>query len=585
MYINQMVNKFWRGGKYRRTPDELGTNSFKRISFYIFYAVIGSVFVGLLLYLSGFKYTLFSIIDFFSFCYFFAFFVGNRYIRAFYIAPLIIIVSQVLSVSVSGNYVVPLTLLNAGEFYALGLETLLRIIFLFFVLLVTGALLVVKARGLNLKSYVKFIFIVASILTLAYNHAQSPILNSINCLSKVFNQLTFGTDSVKRYVAQKKYFKEYVYSKDNIKGRNAELVKQYSLKGKNVIVFFIEGFNYNNLSRVNNFENLTPNIDELAESSLSFKNYYNHTAATFRGLRGQLTSSYQFIGGYYGEKGIGIAQISGDKIRSRYKNTLYSMSDILKKHNYDSYFVLPHSEKSNLATMFQTLGFNKVIGCEYSSECDVKSPVEVRHLSDKSLFLSLKNMLLKLNKGKNFFIGFYNLGTHIGQNSPDEKYSKNIPILNAIYNFDYQFGKFYSWFKESEYYDNTAIIITADHSAFPSKERVTEFGQNSIYEGIFVNKIPFIITFKDYVFSEIDVKGKNSIDFAPTVLNLLDINSGENYFLGCSLFEECDKKFEYYESIGESFYNTENNSLKTISKNDVYKKRILNFFHLSDSSN
>lgn len=69
-------------------------------------------------------------------------------------------------------------------------------------------------------------------------------------------------------------------------------------KKPNVIVIFTEGMSFNVIDSVNNLGlGVTPKLDEIMKKSFFFINYYNHTAATFRGLRGQLTSAYQFKDG------------------------------------------------------------------------------------------------------------------------------------------------------------------------------------------------------------------------------------------------------------------------------------------------
>lgn len=69
-----------------------------------------------------------------------------------------------------------------------------------------------------------------------------------------------------------KYTKEIVtndsYSHEIINGN-----------GKNILVIFIEGMSSLVISK-----ELTPNLYEFRKKSISFNNYYNHTAATFRGL-------------------------------------------------------------------------------------------------------------------------------------------------------------------------------------------------------------------------------------------------------------------------------------------------------------
>src|SRR3546814_1683968 len=45
------------------------------------------------------------------------------------------------------------------------------------------------------------------------------------------------------------------------------------------------------------YPGLTPNLQALAGDTMVVDNYYNHTAATYRGLQGQMTSGFPRYGG------------------------------------------------------------------------------------------------------------------------------------------------------------------------------------------------------------------------------------------------------------------------------------------------
>jgi hypothetical protein len=85
--------------------------------------------------------------------------------------------------------------------------------------------------------------------------------------------------------------------KENIDGTDIYIQLKENKK-PNIIIIFTEGFSAEVLDVYNNLDlNLTPNLNKLYERSLVFNNYYNHTAATYRGLRGQMISGYQFLDG------------------------------------------------------------------------------------------------------------------------------------------------------------------------------------------------------------------------------------------------------------------------------------------------
>ena len=107
-------------------------------------------------------------------------------------------------------------------------------------------------------------------------------------------------------------------------------------------------------------EKLTPHTFELRDRSVSFENYYNHTAATFRGIRGQLISGFQLLGGSYG--GQGIAEINKKAVDEHFKGRTESLPLILRKNGYQTVFLSPHPESDNFQTFVKGIGFDEVIG-------------------------------------------------------------------------------------------------------------------------------------------------------------------------------------------------------------------------------
>ncbi|PKB85926.1 hypothetical protein A8A01_31355, partial [Ewingella americana] len=323
---------------------------------------------------------------------------------------------------------------------------------------------------------------------------------------------------------------------------------QYFGKGtpKNVIVIFTEGMSSHVVDRENNLGlGVTPNLDSLYSQGLIFKNYYNHTAATFRGLRGQLSSAYQYRDGVDG-KGEGFFQIDSDKVKKTYDHRLISLPEILNEHGYSTYFIAATEDKSNLNALLRTMPFEKVFGMEDFGWH------ENDRMSDKKIFSALREVVSQ-QKNKPFFIGMYSSGTHHGMDSPDERYKNGQnPFYNKFYNYDFQLGEFIKWFKSSPYYDNTLLIITADHSSFPVPQFKSSFNTTTDF---FVDSIPLVMIGANVKHLILDAKGNNSLSLAPTILQILNVNNAPNYFLGCSLFDlKCSSPFSHLSVIGDSYY-------------------------------
>jgi phosphoglycerol transferase MdoB-like AlkP superfamily enzyme len=315
-------------------------------------------------------------------------------------------------------------------------------------------------------------------------------------------------------------------------------------KKPNIILIFAEGLSAEVLDVYNNlYLDLTPNLNKLFECSLVFNNYYNHTAATYRGLRGQMISGYQFLEGDWEIRD------SGEMDKANQIN-MVSLVDILNSYQYSTYFI--NSEPSNIqfSKYLETFNFNDVISGE----------IKDRYLSDKEVFTLLLNTIFKVNEP--FFIGLYNIGTHHGQNSPDIKYADgNNHILNRFHNFDAQFGIFFDLFMESGISDNTILIFTTDHATFPSPEYKKTFKSEQKY---FVNNVPLFFYWQGVEHKIIDAHGRNSLDLIPTILDILNINNYVNYFLGSSLFLENAREFSTITAIAADFYSTKGNKIEKI---------------------
>ena len=146
----------------------------------------------------------------------------------------------------------------------------------------------------------------------------------------------------------------------------------------------------------------------------------------------------------------------------------------------------------------------------------------------------------------------YNLGTHHGYDSPDVKYADGTdPDLNKFHNYDYWFGEFFEKMIEAGVWNNTLLVFSADHAAYPAPEYKKLF---QIERDEFIGTVPLFFYHTDVTPARYDVGGRNSLDLAPTILDLLDKQSYVNYFLGTSLFCEPESELSYMSAIGSLFY-------------------------------
>jgi arylsulfatase A-like enzyme len=478
----------------------------------------------------------------------------------------IILGVQAASVFSSGQYLMPLALSNSAEFGSLGISAFVKIVAVFVFFVLFSQVLICRARPTK-RLFINIMLLLCALVLPCI--VQGPIQSLYNTIKFYYLQVTF-TPNAKVGDDGKLFLKTHFY--------NEPIDKKMSFKDHNVIVIFTEGISSEIIGKTNGRTfSITPNIDRLTHEGINVTNYYNHTAATFRGLRGQLTSGYQYRDGVTNE-GTGINQLTTKEINNIYLQRQVSLPEILKKSGYHNYFIASTEKNSALNTMLKTLKFDQVLG--------MGNFVGYQHdrMTDKQTFNALRDFLRgKEKSNERFFIGVYPSGTHHGQDSPNEKFAdgKNA-LYNKFYNYDFQLGKFVDFFKNSDLYDNTLLVITADHATFPSTDYKKSFNSSAHF---FVNDMPLIIIGKEVKPQIIDAHAQNSLSLAPTLLHLLGIQYSMNYFLGCSLFDlSCKSPFSHSTAIGDDFFITnEDGTVMLLPYNDTSetKRLIRQFYNIS----
>ena len=338
-----------------------------------------------------------------------------------------------------------------------------------------------------------------------------------------------------------------------------------------VILMLTEGLSAEVLDVYNNHgRNLTPHLDTLYAKSLVFDNYYNHTAATFRGVRGQLYSSYQYQGGYQG--GAGLGELDADTQRKMLATKLVSIVDILKnKAGYNTCYINPEPGDKNVVSYLYSLGVDTLVSGHYGHD---------KARTDKQIFEVLKNTVRYYkNQQEPFFIVCYNLGTHHGYDSPDLKYGDGAnSYLNKFYNYDAAFGDFFKEMSQEGVFDNTLLVFSADHATYPSPEYKATFASS---QWGFINKIPLFIYTDGIIPQKIDAEGRNSLDLTPTLLDILDVHKVDNYFLGTSLFRSNPKPYSRICALGDVFLSITDGSLAILDDGNEWVNRIRQYYEIS----
>lgn len=459
---------------------------------------------------------------------------------------------QFFSLYRSGGYLSSMAIANAETGFTTNISYHLSFFFFIFFIVFFLSLRKKDFKKDSIKNISVAVFIFVFFISVNPSKAdnikvsdfQTPLNSLINSYFNSLENIKSLTNDEFREV-QSKFKKEKIYFNDYEKN-------EILLKDKNIIVVFTEGLSSRWFKdESDQYVGLMPEVKSLSEKSINFVNYYNHTAATFRGLRGQIKSSHQYMGGWMGE-GEGLGAAGAKQYFNPFKGT--SLHGILRNHGYKSYFFL--SQQNHLNQMLETMDFNEVYGRDKLYEKWGKNN-DSEVLSDKELFdFTLKTLETKNEK----FIGFlYNFDTHNGLNGSRKFREGKNEVLNRFHTYDEVFGIFLKNFQKSKLHENTVLIFTADHSTFPDKH--ARNADAKIPEH-FVDEIPLMIYYKGVQSLKVDAKYQMSIAFAPTILNFMEIRDHENYFFGCSLYDECQEN--KFGSQGNFYYQITENKLKGI---------------------
>lgn len=449
----------------------------------------------------------------------------NGRFRFLLLYPLIFVqAAQLCSVFVTGRYIEPLTLWNLSSASSVGAETQVKLTFIAVLFLAVS----LPPHRLRIQKVRTFAWIMAMWGAGELCFDNFPLRAAAVTAGQVYNQLAYNP----AYDDGSRFYRKNVVEEGKSSWQN-EMTKK-----KNVILIFAEGMSSEVIS-----EKLTPHTFELRDRSVSFENYYNHTAATFRGIRGQLISGFQLLGGSYG--GQGIAEINKKAVDEHFKGRTESLPLILRKNGYQTVFLSPHPESDNFQTFVKGIGFDEVIGSKTA-----------QNWSDRRLYENLFAEAQRLAEQKRpFLLATYVLGTHVGLDSPDVKYDdgKN-SFLNKFYNQDYWLGAFLQKFDASAFAKDTILVFTSDHATYPGRDFTELFGEYDY----FVGEMPLIFYNKFIMPAKKDAGGLNSLALTPTILDMLGFRGEANHFLGHSLFEKdvVREAYEHFSAIGFNCFDT-----------------------------
>ncbi len=322
-------------------------------------------------------------------------------------------------------------------------------------------------------------------------------------------------------------------TKDNIFAKEQKLLPdKFKNTRPNILIVFLESFSSRLTSVYNEEEKgLTPGLEKMAgdKNTTIFKNYYNASTPTVTGLLSQLCSFLPPTG--------------HEEIAHQGKVKTVRLSclpDILREqagYNYSSYITAVEKDFANKDTLMASMGVDEVYGTEELKKYISGEPLSWGY-SDHQLFpVTWKFMQEKAREP--FLVMLSTVDTHPPfTKAKDMVYFGNgkSNVRNSVHTTDDAFRMFWEDFVKSKFYDNTIVIAVADHAIFPTAYGADHFPEIA-GKMTFYDENAFLMYIPDSVLPRTVDQYSSGLDFAPTILQMLNVNT-KNTFEGHSIFDD-----------------------------------------------
>ncbi len=344
------------------------------------------------------------------------------------------------------------------------------------------------------------------------------LLTGLICYLFVFWQAGVFSYVFQRSVKSKIYEKEYVFPQN--------LNYTFLQKKRNLIVVYLESMEANYAYDTD--KNLIADIYAKMQTELSFDGFYQlkHQDYTMAAMVGSLCGvplKKSILKGHIGYQNF----LAG----------LVCLPQILQQNGYKTVFMKGADIDFSRTRLFmETHGFEDVMG---KAELAKKFGFDLKEnegafggYRDSTLYETVKKELAELSTQKKpFFLSFLTLDMH----TPDYFLSpvctpKTNDKKDVIMCANQMLKDFLSWLEKQPFYQNTTVVVLADH---------VQTGKNELYPNNLRRQIVNFILNPSPVFKKQPHTAWTTLDAAPTILNALGVRFGNGSFgLGRSLLSK-----------------------------------------------
>lgn len=303
----------------------------------------------------------------------------------------------------------------------------------------------------------------------------------------------------------------------------------------------------------------TPFMDSLLSRSLVVPEFYSHGNLTALAQVSSLCSIYDPISAVDGQ---------GSIMRSYPELNLKCLPSYLKEVGYKTFFFNGYRRDfDNKHIFLPKIGFDELIFRDkLKSEFKLKDYQHTWGMTDKTV---LTSMLKRLNKTKKpFFSFFMSVNTHAPYDHLESKPKGMSKHEASLFKTDNDLKEFFQKAQKQKWFNNTIFVFFADNgTSFSQVSEKNELDLEKHY-----NRIPFFIYSENLEdkLSSVKVSSRGGqIDIAPTLMQMVGLNSTTNHYLGQSLLKEEVKRpilqYKYHNKFYTSPLSETAESLKELS--------------------
>lgn len=275
----------------------------------------------------------------------------------------------------------------------------------------------------------------------------------------------------------------------------------------NVVLVIMESMSAKLMGSFGNMQGLTPCLDSLYRTSMSFSNFYSSGNHTHQGLYATLCS-FPSVLRRNAMKAPNVPQYAG-------------LATILRRNGYQTLFFIPHEASyDNMKTFFLRNGYNEIHSEENYPKDKVVNSFGV---PDDYLFsYSLKVLRERATHDKPFFATLLTVSNHPPYCIPNDFHTKtDKPETQIVEYADRSIGDFIAAAEKEPWAKNTIFVFVGDHGKI--------LGGSDCELPECLNHIPLIIRGAG-VTPGIRKDFAGQVDIAPTILGMLGIPYIQNNF-------------------------------------------------------